>query len=468
MAKTRKGTKRLTPDGHWQGRLTLNNGRRAWMEPFGRKMSAEQADELIEQTAEQARLENWTEVPRARCRGVNETVAQYFDRWKAHRAAHGVRDTDTEVSRFEHHVERHVGRLQIADVTSQNLETLVASLEAKIRGGQLKWKTAVNVWTIVTKMFADAKGGRVRALRVRADNPAAGVAGPDPALRVQRRKSYLYPTEFLQLLSSEKVPVRWARIYALAVYTYGRAGEQAALTCADVDMQARTIEFFKQICAKTGEQRETKESIKYAIPIEPNLLPLLAQLITEAGGSGPLLRADTAAGQRQGLPRNDASRKLRRHLKMAGVTREALFSSDPLRKPLTFHDLRGTAATWMALRGDAPLTIQQRVGHRQFSTTQLYIREAEVVGKGSEIGEPFPELPERLLGSAKPPAAGARIVHDSSTAAAQKTKPPVFTEGFRAGRTGLEPAASGVTGRRYNQLNYRPRRHFEAGRGYAR
>ena len=27
----------------------------------------------------------------------------------------------------------------------------------------------------------------------------------------------------------------------------------------------------------------------------------------------------------------------------------------------------------------------------------------------------------------------------------------------KAGRTGLEPAASGVTGRRYNQLNYRPR-----------
>ena len=29
-------------------------------------------------------------------------------------------------------------------------------------------------------------------------------------------------------------------------------------------------------------------------------------------------------------------------------------------------------------------------------------------------------------------------------------------EPSRAGRTGLEPAASGVTGRRYNQLNYRP------------
>ena len=30
-------------------------------------------------------------------------------------------------------------------------------------------------------------------------------------------------------------------------------------------------------------------------------------------------------------------------------------------------------------------------------------------------------------------------------------------ERFVAGRTGLEPAASGVTGRRYNRLNYRPK-----------
>ena len=29
-------------------------------------------------------------------------------------------------------------------------------------------------------------------------------------------------------------------------------------------------------------------------------------------------------------------------------------------------------------------------------------------------------------------------------------------KGEMAGRTGLEPAASCVTGRRYNQLNYRP------------
>ncbi len=36
-----------------------------------------------------------------------------------------------------------------------------------------------------------------------------------------------------------------------------------------------------------------------------------------------------------------------------------------------------------------------------------------------------------------------------------KKESPELPRGFLAERTGLEPAASGVTGRRYNQLNYR-------------
>lgn len=39
MGKSRRGTKRLTADGHWQGRITLNNGQRPWMDAFTRKMS---------------------------------------------------------------------------------------------------------------------------------------------------------------------------------------------------------------------------------------------------------------------------------------------------------------------------------------------------------------------------------------------------------------------------------------------
>ena len=58
--------------------------------------------------------------------------------------------------------------------------------------------------------------------------------------------------------------------------------------------------------------------------------------------------------------------------------------------------LRATGATWMAVRGDDPLKIKQRCGHSTFSTTEMYIREAEAVRDG--FGEVFPPLPEGLLG----------------------------------------------------------------------
>jgi len=66
-----------------------------------------------------------------------------------------------------------------------------------------------------------------------------------------------------------------------------------------------------------------------------------------------------------------------------------------LPQAITWHDLRATGLTWMAVRGDDPLKIQQRAGHSDFATTQLYVRTAEAVRDG--FGEPFPPLPAALL-----------------------------------------------------------------------
>ena len=85
---------------------------------------------------------------------------------------------------------------------------------------------------------------------------------------------------------------------------------------------------------------------------------------------------------------------LRQHLQTAQVTRAELFESDARRKHVTFHDLRATGITWSAVRGDDPLRIKQRAGHKAFSTTEVYIREAENLREG--FGEPFPTLPVEL------------------------------------------------------------------------
>ena len=51
----------------------------------------------------------------------------------------------------------------------------------------------------------------------------------------------------------------------------------------------------------------------------------------------------------------------------------------------------------MAVRGDDPLKIKHRAGHKQFSTTEGYIREAEAVRDG--FGAAFPPLPEAIVSS---------------------------------------------------------------------
>ena len=89
------------------------------------------------------------------------------------------------------------------------------------------------------------------------------------------------------------------------------------------------------------------------------------------------------------------SRKLRVYLERAGITRTELLVPTPTSKAMTFYDLRATGITWCAVRGDEPLKIKQRAGHAAFTTTEIYIREAENIRAG--FGVPFPTLPEGLM-----------------------------------------------------------------------
>jgi len=124
--------------------------------------------------------------------------------------------------------------------------------------------------------------------------------------------------------------------------------------------------------------------------------------------SGEVDRAEGRARPRRGGPLHNAllsaaalSYRRKRLLERAGVTRAELFadSGDETRKAITFHGLRATGITRMAARGDDPLRIKQRAGHKAFTTTEGYIREAENLG--ASFGTVFPALPDLARGSAK-------------------------------------------------------------------
>ena len=140
--------------------------------------------------------------------------------------------------------------------------------------------------------------------------------------------------------------------------------------------------------APTRSVKSTKSGTTRRVPVEPELRPLLSRLHDERKGKD---------GERGlWLPdHEDRAVLLREHLKTARVDRTELFADDAQRKRITIQDLRATGITWAAVRGDDTLRIKQRAGHKSFSTTEGYIREAENLRDG--FGSAFPPLPPDLL-----------------------------------------------------------------------
>ncbi|HLK39415.1 MAG TPA: hypothetical protein VKU41_21800 [Polyangiaceae bacterium] len=91
----------------------------------------------------------------------------------------------------------------MVSVTREDVERVVEALDRRIAlpddaDDHISWKTASNAWVLVSKMFKDAMNAKQRDLRVRTDNPAAGVAPPEHGER--KAKVYLYPSEFARLI----------------------------------------------------------------------------------------------------------------------------------------------------------------------------------------------------------------------------------------------------------------------------
>lgn len=347
------------------------------------------------------------------------SAGAWFDTWIADREAKGYTSTRDNVSHYREHIEPMLGEIHIRDWTPDDLRGLCRYLDTKVQAGGMAWKTATNVWGTATKMCDDAQSSKLDALRVRSDNPAADVKGPDRGAR--KALQYLYPSELLMFVGCQRVPLRWRRAVALAVYQYPRLGELRALRWDDLDLPHGTAHVHRAFDRASGDIKATKTKTPRRFSIEPTLLPLLRAMHAEAGGTGLVID----------LPSDrDMARGLRRWLKVAGVKRANLYERSATSKPIRFHDLRASGVTWRAVRGDDPLKIQHDAGHTDFKTTQGYIREADAVRDG--FGETFPPLPIALLGQGGSSGSGAGPLSQPLSQGVQVVE-------ILAERTGLEP-----------------------------
>jgi integrase len=312
-------------------------------------------------------------------------AAGWVEIWHAGRTARGLTSARLSLGNWTRYIEPILGAKHPREWTGADFRKLAKTLDDKVVAGGIAWKSATNIWGTATRMARDAQKSKDVRLQCRDDNPSSGISGPDRGEKTA--KQYLYPSEFSALVECEEVPLGWRRAFALAVYTYARLGELLALTWDDVDLEHGVIHITRAIDTVTGRTKTTKSKAPRPVAIEPNLLPLLCVMRQECGGRGLVVPFPTA---------EHYAPALREMLQRAGVKRASLFITGPSVKPIRFHDLRATGITWMAVRGDDPLRIQQRAGHSDFATTQIYIREAEVFRGG--FGEPFPALPDGVLG----------------------------------------------------------------------
>ena len=400
MARQARGTVVKTKMGLWQPMITLVNGTRMRCDPCAPGTTKERALEVAAAKTEEARRNGFVSVVRKNQAEIDARAAmnaivecqRWVAAWQADREVR-LDAADQGDGHWRNHLKAVLGSKHPKDWCRDDFRSLSASLDKKVQQKEISWRMAGLIWGTSTKMASDSCDSKLDTIRCRSDNPALGVRGPDRG--VEKAKPYLYPSEFLKFVQCEKILLHWRRRTALAVYLGVRTAEIDALDWSAIDLTHGIISVHKAMIRskkRKGAGRtkctKTKKSRRFQIP--PQLIPLLEVMCKESEGQGRLFPT---------LNNTENAKNFRRYLIRAGVDRAELHcgAKDETRKQITWHDLRATTATWMAVRGDDPLKIMHRLGHTDLETTMIYVREAEqIVGAG--FGEPFPALPACILG----------------------------------------------------------------------
>lgn len=334
MGRPRTGSAYRHGD-HWDIRLTLPDGTRSTPVCQPPEMKEKEARKkaldgtlLAKRAAAVKASKQIAEPPRG------ETLTAYAKRWCDERERKGLVSAEDDRGRLSKWILTRLdpeGTRPIRTVEKIDIERFVEDLDNRVLADELEWTTGFKVWGVVTKLFDDATNAKKLSLRVIDKNPALGVRGPDRGTR--KTKVYIFPSEFLQLVSSTELPIRWRRLYALAIYLYGRLSELRALEWSDVDLEHEVV-FIHRTRDVEGQHNSTKGEVPRRFKLEPELVPLLRAMHKEAGGVGRVF--DPLPLEKHLAP------MVRRDLKRAGVTRAELFAHDKTRKQMTFHDLRAT------------------------------------------------------------------------------------------------------------------------------
>lgn len=348
----------------WRGQYRDESGR---IRSAGSSTSKREAMALARAKEDEIRRGVWHDPDAGKV-----TFEAYFKDWLRNRN-YEVNTRRTYQTHYNVALGPAFGDLELRKITTPRVQRWVSSQEAAgVTPGTLRGR-----FKALQTILAAQKG--VSAVRdgLIASNPCAGVTLPV----VDRREVQIYSPPEVEALMRELEPW-WQPLPILAAETGLRWGELMGLRVKDftpaflrVTVRRTLLEVTKADTdngTQFMEKPRPKGRVVRTVSISPEVATLVEQLVKtrqlfpedrlfsmpDKGGL-PLRTPEWPAGRP--VSKSLFRTQWRKAHERAGVTRRR------------FHDLRGSHISWLLAGGADVSLVMERVGHKQLSTTQLYL-----------------------------------------------------------------------------------------------
>jgi integrase len=269
-----------------------------------------------------------------------------YDKW----LTTGKKNPEDDRSRYKAHIETKFGDKPLSAITTNDLEKFKTSLlekEIETPSGKkrnLSPATVKHVLVLIRQIYNKAATWDLW----KGVNPIKGVKLP--TLSNRREKFLTHQEADILLTKLEKVSRQLWEMSLMGLHTGMRAGEICALRWGDVDFDNGMINIPD---SKSGRPRHVfmTEMVKKILDEKEQTKP--GELVFQARGGGKI---------------QDISKAFFRAVEELGFNE----GIDDRRRRVTFHTLRHTFASWLAIQGTPIIEIKELLGHQTLVMTERY------------------------------------------------------------------------------------------------
>ncbi|MCX5806968.1 MAG: site-specific integrase [Proteobacteria bacterium] len=285
------------------------------------------------------RLQHGEELPQEKPKApLLGDVAKKYLEWVQQNRANKGRDI---VNRYALHIKPRFEKKRMDEITPFALEKMKIELQKQGYAGQ----SVKHCLVMVREIFNKA----IQWNLWQGDNPVSKIKMP--AIQNQRERFLSYDEADMLFTELKKVSDVLHNIALMALHTGMRAGEVFSLRWYDIDFKNDLITV-----------RDPKNKNRRTAFLTGTIKGML-QSIPEGNPEEYIFK-----NKRHGGKINEVSNAFSKVVDTIGLNK----GIEDARQKITFHSLRHTFCSWLALQGESIMTIRDLAGHKSISMTMRY------------------------------------------------------------------------------------------------